>query len=189
MIKETLLVKDSRISSIGFDFEKNRPYIQMYKKKRKPSSYSTTFFLSNFFLGFIGITIEYFFEFPVLISLILATLTGIVTGKLTVYLTVTKSFGEKNYDKVEKRQIEHAIKNKNNLQGLRIAKWCLVSLLVLYSLIMLLGQSEMPEGNFIATIMLVFGVTYIEVAVHPGRGIRAIEILNRQLKEGRLDVE
>ncbi len=52
MIKETLLVKDSRISSIGFDFEKNRPYIQMYKKKRKPSSYSTTFFLSNFFLRF-----------------------------------------------------------------------------------------------------------------------------------------
>lgn len=35
MIKETLSVKDSRISSIGFDFEKNRPYIQMYKKKEE----------------------------------------------------------------------------------------------------------------------------------------------------------
>lgn len=53
---------------------------------------------------------------------------------------------------------------------------------------MLLGQSEMTGGNFIATIMLVFGVTYIEDAVHPGRGIRAIKILKRQLKEGRFGV-
>ncbi|MFK4964778.1 MULTISPECIES: hypothetical protein [Lactococcus] len=191
MIKETLLVKNSGESSLGFDFENNVPYIQRYKAKKvvKSYSYSNTFFLSYLFLGlvgFMGIFLDYFFKFPVLISLIISILIGISLGKTVVYLTVIKLLGEKKYCKIDKKQIEKAIKNKSNLWGLRIVKWFIIVLFIIFSL-MLFDKSIMAGGDFIAIILGVFGVTYIETAIHPSKGIKAIKILKKQLKEGKFD--
>lgn len=52
---------------------------------------------------------------------------------------------------------------------------------------MLFDKSKMAGGDFIAVILGIFGVTYIENAIHPGKGIKAIKILNKQLKEGRFN--
>ncbi|WP_459790274.1 hypothetical protein [Lactococcus garvieae] len=97
-----------------------------------------------------------------------------------------KLLGEKKYCKIDKKQIEKAIKNKSNLWGLRIVKWFIIVLFIIFSL-MLFDKSIMAGGDFIAIILGVFGVTYIETAIHPSKGIKAIKILKKQLKEGNFD--
>lgn len=191
MIKETLLVKNSTASSLGFDFERDEPYIQMYKthKGKKLYSYSNTFFLSYVFLGMIGVTgiiLDNFFKFPVLLSLIIAILVGVSLGKIVVYLTITKSLSEKTYHKINKSLVEKAVQNKKNLWTLRIACWFIILIFIIFSL-MLFDKSKMAGGDFIAVILGIFGVTYIENAIHPSKGIKAIKILNKQLKEGRFN--
>ena len=52
---------------------------------------------------------------------------------------------------------------------------------------MLFDKSIMTGGDFIAIILGVFGVTYIETTIHPSKGIKAIKILKNQLKEGKFD--
>lgn len=190
-MKKVLLVKNSSSSSVGFDFERNAPYIQMFRtsKKEKSYSYTNTFFLSYAFLGVIGLgglILDNFFKFPVLISLLTSVLTGFSLGRIIVYLTITKSFSEEIYDKVENKQIEKAIRNKHNLWGLRIVKWFVVLLFILFS-IMLFAKSKMTGGDFIAIIFVMFGLTYMEDAIHPRKGLKAIKILKKQLEEGKFD--
>lgn len=192
--KRVPLVKISGESSIYFDFEKNVPYIQHFvgpftEKAGKSYSFSETFWLSQALMGGVAIIaniLNGMFDFPVLLSIIIAIVTGMILGKFFIQITIVHSFGKREYRELSVKEIEKALSNSKNVFGLRVAEIFMIVILFFVLLIPLLN-GDFDAQSFVMTLLGVFVVTGIHSAVSPKLALKARKILKKQLKEGKFE--
>lgn len=184
------LLKISTSSSIYFDFEEEVPFIQNFvgshtEAAGKSYSHLNTFLLSFIiliFAGAFGWVWDSFVKIPVIISIIVFTIIGIVIGKTIFRIMVSNSMGSRNYEKINQENIRRVLKQRQGFIVLNITLWVFGIAVIVGSLIALMMGKIDGEASF----MLALGWFVIVVlkSFHPQKGLKAIKILKRQLKEG-----
>lgn len=190
IVKKVPLVRVSENAVIYFDFEKNVPYIQHFStRETRKYSFSLTFWLSQSVMGgaaIAGIVLDRFFEFPVLVSIIIAFFIGIVLGRLYIKLTITNKFAEAEYIRLSKNEVSKAISNSKNFRVLRITE-VFVTLLLFFTSLRSLSNDIFKGSDFIMTALGMFGIIMIHGTIHPKQAMKAHKILKKQLKAGNFE--
>ena len=184
------LLKISKSSSIYFDFERKIPFIQNFggshtEASGKSYSYLNTFLLSIGLLaltGILGWVWDSFIKVPIIVSLVAFTILGIVAGKLFFRIMVVNSMRNRSYEKINKRVVQAVFKQRQNFIVLNMTLWIFAIGVIMGSLIMLINQKASGKGFLILAIS--WFVVIVLKSFHPQKGLKAIKILKRQLKEG-----
>lgn len=187
------LLKISTSSSIYFDCEKEVPFIQNFMGPHTESSDKSYSYLNTFLLNFIllifagafGWTWDKFVKIPVIFSVIVFTIIGIVAGKVVVNVMLLNSMGSRSYKKINKEDIRRVLKQRQGFVVLNITLWIFGASVIVGSLISLMMDKLDGESSF----MLALGWFVIVVlkSFHPQKGIKALKILKQQMKEGNFD--
>lgn len=187
------LLKISNSSSIYFDFEKRVPFVQNFvgpytEAAGKSYSYLNTFFLSITILivtGVFGWVWDTFIEIPAFFSVMVFTIIGIIAGKAMIKILLLNSMGSSSYKKISKKDIKRTLKQKQGFIVLNITLWGFGIAVIVGSFISLIKSKLDGEGAFMLT--LGWFVIIVLKSFHPQKGIKAIRILKKQLKEGVFD--
>lgn len=196
-MKKTIvpLVKISGDSSIYFDFEKHVPYIQHFGGRfteaggAKSYSYINTFGLSYLLMLLVGISgtiLNIFIIIPPLFGIIFALLLGIALGKIFIKIIVFNSMNEREYRPLTNREIKKVIENGKSARVLRVVI-ILMGLGLCLATIIYLSEERFYAKDFIMFVMASFIISSINAIGQPGKVLKAIKILKKQLKEGKFD--
>lgn len=187
------LLKISTSSSIYFDFEKGVPFIQNFvgphtEAEGKSYSYLKTLLLSFIILifgGAFGWVWDSFVRISVIFSVIVFTLIGIIVGKVIIRIMLLNSMGSRSYKKINKEDIRRVLKQRQGFIVLNITLWLFGAAVVVGSLMSLIMDEINGEGLF----MLALGwfVVIVLKSLHPQKGLKALNILKKQMKEGNFD--
>lgn len=190
--KTVPLLKISGDSSIYFDFEKNTPYVQHFigeftEKTGKEYSRGKTFWISQALLGGV-VALSFFldkiFTFPVLVSLLIAILSGYLLATIFVKIALTNSFGQRDYRMLTNKEIGAAISNSQNFWVLILVELFIVLSTSILTMISLM-YSSLKSTNFFMISGGIFVFILIKKSIHPYQGIKARKILKKQMKEGK----
>lgn len=187
------LLKISTSSSIYFDCEKEAPFIQNFVGPHTESSGKSYSYLNTFLLNFVllifagafGWTWDKFVKIPVIFSVIVFTIIGIMAGKVFVKVMLLNSMGSRSYKKINKEDIRRVLKQRQGFVVLNITLWIFGASVIVGSLISLMMDKLDGESS----VMLALGWFVIVVlkSFHPQKGIKALKILKQQMKEGNFD--
>jgi hypothetical protein len=187
------LLKISTSSSIYFDFEEEVPFIQNFvgshtESEGKSYSYLKTILLSFVILliaGAFGWLWDSFVRISVIFSVMVFTIIGIIVGKAVIRIMLLNSMGSRSYKKINKEDIRRVLKQRQGFIVLNITLWLFGVAVVVGSLISLIMDKINGEGSF----MLALGwfVVIVLKSLHPQKGLKAIKILKKQMKEGNFD--
>lgn len=187
--KVPVLHKQDKKSSIYFDFDKGVPYIQTlkgYAIETRGDSKNDTFWLTWSIIGgasLIGTVLDRLFKFPILFSVILALILGAVISKIFTKLYITNSLGEREYKIIPLEDIKNAILTINKIRLIWGTYIFLIIGYVLMSLISISGGSFKGK-DFVMFILGGFAITFLH-DMQPRLILKAIKILNQQMKEGK----
>lgn len=187
------LLKISTSSSIYFDFEEEVPFIQNFvgshtEAEGKSYSYLKTILLSFVILliaGAFGWLWDSFVRISAIFSVMVFTIIGITVGKAVIRIMLLNSMGSRSYKKINKEDIRRVLKQRQGFIVLNITLWLFGVAVVVGSLISLIMDKINGEGSF----MLALGwfVVIVLKSLHPQKGLKAIKILKKQMKEGNFD--
>lgn len=187
------LLKISTSSSIYFDFEKEVSFIQNFvgshtEAEGKSYSYLKTILLSFVILliaGAFGWLWDSFVRISAIFSVMVFTIIGITVGKAVIRIMLLNSMGSRSYKKINKEDIRRVLKQRQGFIVLNITLWLFGVAVVVGSLISLIMDKINGEGPF----MLALGwfVVIVLKSLHPQKGLKAIKILKKQMKEGNFD--
>lgn len=186
------LLKISGDSSIYFDFDENSAYIQHFKgpfteKAGKNYSFSGTFWLGQSILvgtAILGSVLDSIFEFPVLISIIIAIATGVICAKVFIKVMIVNSLSERDYRELSKKELLRAISNPNRFWVLWLTELGFI-VVTSFVVLFLLTQEFISGKEFIMLGLSSFVIISLHDAVHPRLMLKARKILKKQLKEGK----
>lgn len=187
------LLKISTSSSIYFDFEEEVPFIQNFVRSHteaegKSYSYLKTILLSFVILliaGAFGWLWDSFVRISAIFSVMVFTIIGITVGKAVIRIMLLNSMGSRSYKKINKEDIRRVLKQRQGFIVLNMTLWLFGVAVVVGSLISLIMDKINGEGSF----MLALGwfVVIVLKSLHPQKGLKAIKILKKQMKEGNFD--
>lgn len=187
------LLKILTSSSIYFDFEEEVPFIQNFvgshtEAEGKSYSYLKTILLSFVILliaGAFGWLWDSFVRISAIFSVMVFTIIGITVGKAIIRIMLLNSMGSRSYKKINKEDIRRVLKQRQGFIVLNITLWLFGVAVVVGSLISLIMDKINGEGSF----MLALGwfVVIVLKSLHPQKGLKAIKILKKQMKEGNFD--
>lgn len=187
------LLKISTSSSIYFDFEEEVPFIQNFvgshtEAEGKSYSYLKTILLSFVILliaGAFGWLWDSFVRISAIFSVMVFTIIGITVGKAVIRIMLLNSMGSRSYKKINKEDIRRVLKQRQGFIVLNMTLWLFGVAVVVGSLISLIMDKINGEGSF----MLALGwfVVIVLKSLHPQKGLKAIKILKKQMKEGNFD--
>lgn len=194
MRKSVPLLKISSNSSIYFDFEKEKPYIQYFdgpytEKARGDYSKSNTFWLGQIVSGivaFLSFIINALFTLPVVLSIAVAIFVGYVAGWLVGKIMVANSLRERDYKKITKEEITKCISEAHRFWVLRITE-IVFAIGVFLGILLALLYGEIRGKYFLMLMLGVFVIKLLNYSVHPRLMLKARKILKKQLKEGKFD--
>lgn len=187
------LLKISTSSSIYFDFEEEVPFIQNFVGSHTESEGKSYSYLKTILLSFVIFLIagafgwlwDSFVRISVIFSVMVFTIIGIIVGKAVIRIMLLNSMGSRSYKKINKEDIRRVLKQRQGFIVLNITLWLFGVAVVVGSLISLIMDKINGEGSF----MLALGwfVVIVLKSLHPQKGLKAIKILKKQMKEGNFD--
>ncbi len=191
--KTVPLLKISSSSSIYFDFKKQTLFIQNFggshtEESGKSYSYFNTIWLSFGILVsavVFGWVWDFYIKVPVIVSLIVFTVLGILTGKIFIKIMVKNSMRSRSYEDIDKNSIQKILKQRQGFVVLSLTLWIFAIAVTIGSLIALTMGKIDGESSFM--LSLGWFVVSLLKSFHPQLGIKAIKIIKKQSKEGNFN--
>lgn len=186
------MYKISTTSSIYFDFNKKKLYVQNFGGPFSHNDYSK----SNTFWGgqalicsvtVLGLALDKYFIFPVITSLLCSAILGISIGKILSKIMTNISLRQREYKRFTREKVIEIIKRT------RKTAWTMrLFLIFLYistfiSILIYILNYEMNGKNVIIVAMSFFLIVVIQDIMSPRLAFKALKILKKQLKAGKFD--